>query len=89
MSTNETITGYDHAPWIKMPLHELTTPLPGRLVVGARWWAVTPDKCVLFYKTHTSPQCNVDRRIMERLRPELDLQFIELAYVPHRCGDYA
>ncbi|HJV75400.1 MAG TPA: hypothetical protein VJ654_14330 [Noviherbaspirillum sp.] len=79
---------YNQKPWIKMPLSELTTPKPGRLCKAPAWWAVTDDGCALFYKTYGSPQCNTDRRIVERIRPDCKQVFIEAAFVPHNCSDY-
>lgn len=64
------------------------------MVIGPRWWAVTDDGCVLFFKSHGSPQCNVDKRIVEHLLVRQDYpgdptpQFVELAFLPHRCSDY-
>lgn len=54
----------------KIPLAEITSPhKPGPLwTYKDHWWAVTADDCVLIY-THgraNSPQCNADRRIVER-----------------------
>lgn len=85
---SEVHNDYDRAPWIKMPLSELITPKPGRICVGARWWAVTDDGCVLFWRSHRSPQCNAVREVVERIRPDLTPQFVEMAFVPHRCSDY-
>jgi len=82
-------TDYDKAPWIKMPVAELTTPTPGRLCMGPRYWAVTPDNCVLFYKAHYSPQCNVNEEIVHRVRPGLEVRHIPMAFVPHRCSDFS
>jgi len=78
-------TNYDRAPWIKMPLAELTTPAPGRMCMGPRYWAVTPDECVLFYRSHGSPQCNTNSAIVERIRPGLEVRYVPMAFVPHRC----
>jgi hypothetical protein len=76
---------YNSKPWIKMPLAELTTPKPGRICHCPSWWAVTDDDCVLFFKSYGSPQCNVNKSIVEHIRPGLKVQFIESAFVPHRC----
>lgn len=81
---SEISTDYNRAPWIKMPIAELTTFTPGRVCKHPSWWAVTPDDCVLFYKTLGSPQCNVDRAIVERIRPGLEVRFIPQAFVPQR-----
>jgi hypothetical protein len=76
---------YNAAPWIKMPIAELVTPKPGRLCKGPSFWAVTPDECVLFFEDYSSPQSNTNRAIVERIRPGLEVRFIEMAFVPHRC----
>ena len=70
----------------RMSLAELTTPADGRVCYVKRWWAVTEDGHVLFYKTHRSPQCNPDKRVLE-YNPicGTSLQLIAVAYVPHRC----
>jgi hypothetical protein len=80
--------------WIFVPLEDLTTPQPGRIVYGPRWWAVTEAGEVLFYKRYTSPQCNSEKTIIERVLSQYEpvkttAQFIPLAYLPHRCSDYA
>lgn len=86
--SNIVSSDYNAAPWIKMPIAELVTPKPGRLCKRPAFWAVTPDECVLFFKGYYSPQCNVNRFIVERIRPGLEVRFIEMAFVPHNCKDY-
>lgn len=78
----------DKTKWIKMTVSDLTTPKPGRIVYGARWWSVTPDDCVLFFKSYCSPQCNVNREVCAHIKPELEQRYIEFAFVPHDCRDY-
>lgn len=79
---------YSAYPWITMHVDDLTTPRHGRIVMGGRWWAVTPSGCVLFFKSYASPQCNTERSIVERVRPRLELRWIETAFVPHNCAEY-
>lgn len=81
---SEIPSDYSKPPWIKMPISELTRFAPGRVCNAPSWWAVTDDDCVLFYKTLVSPQCNVNRAIVERIGPGLRVQFIEQAFVPQR-----
>jgi hypothetical protein len=81
-------TNYDTKPWIKMPVDELVTPKAGKICKGPAWWAVTPDNCVLFFKSYNSPQCNQQKAIVERIRPGLEAREIPMAYLPHRCEDY-
>lgn len=82
------MSDYSKKPWIKIPLDEITTPQNGRMCLTHCWWAVTEDDCVLFFKTHGSPQCNTRRAIIERIRPDCRAVFIEVAFVPHNCNDY-
>lgn len=79
-------TDYDKAPWRKVSVEDLTTPKPGRLVMGGRWWAITKDGFALYYKT--SPQCNSNKAIVEKILPDCTPQWIELAFEDHRCSDY-
>jgi hypothetical protein len=80
--------------WILAPLTDITTPKSGRVCYGQRWWAVTENNEVLFFKSYSSPQCNTNRAIVERLANRLDApqttpKFVEMAFLPHNCGDYA
>ena len=81
-------TDYNAKPWIKMAVDDLTTPKPGRLIHSPAWWALTDDRCVLFYKSYSSPQCNTSRQIVERVRPGCDMMFIAVSYIPHNCSEY-
>lgn len=79
--------------WILAPLEDIKTPKPGRICYGPRWWAVTPDDKVLFFDTYSSPQCNINRSIVERLgkgfnAPETIPVYVEMAFLPHNCSDY-
>jgi hypothetical protein len=79
--------------WIFAPVSDITTPKPGRLCYGPHWWAVTENGEVLFFDNYTSPQCNSNKAIVERLGKGFDAppttpQFIALAFVPHKCSDY-
>jgi hypothetical protein len=80
--------------WILAPVADITTPKPGRICYGPRWWAVTESGEVLFFDRYGSPQCNINKAIVERLGSRFDApattpQLIEMAYLPHRCSDYA
>lgn len=59
-----------------VPFEEASTPPSGLINhIKDRWWAVHPEKGVLFYITRNSagreimrsPQCNADKRIIEPL----------------------
>lgn len=70
----------------RIPMSELTTPRAGKICLTDAWWAVTADNEVLFYGT--SPQCNRNKAVIERIRPEFSAVYVPVAYVPHRCADY-
>ena len=61
-------------------------------LVKNRWWAVTENDEVLFYKG--SKQCNPDKTISEHLLktikdyPADRVVFIENAFCSHDCNDY-
>jgi len=77
--------------FVRVPVSEITTPKAGRICYGPSWWQVTENDEVLFYKRiWHSPQCNVNKSIVERLkRPFVkEIRFIEMAFLPHNCGDY-
>jgi hypothetical protein len=55
---------------------------------------VTENDEVLFFDGYFSPQCNLVESIVERLgsgfdAPDTAPKFIEMAFLPHRCSDYA
>lgn len=67
-------------------------PQNGDIVVAGQWWIVHPERgLVLFSKT--SYQCNsqegLARRLAERLYPWSDVRFVETAFIPHDCHDWA
>jgi len=72
--------------FIKMPVSELITPEDGRMVYCNRWWCVTENDEVLFFRSYVSPQCNSDKRLVDRLckmKPfKTEAKFISVAYVP-------
>jgi len=79
--------------WILVPVSDLLTPKPGRIVYGPRWWVVTENDEVLFFDQYTSPQCNIHESIVARLGHGFDApittpKYFEIAFVPHRCSDY-
>ena len=77
-----------------MTLSELGTAQEGRICYADRWWEVTADDHVLFFRTYTSPQCNRNRAVIDR--PSLAQKelgethpvFVPFAFVPHDCSDY-
>lgn len=72
----------DDKPLSYVPLDELTTPKSGRVIVDG-WWAVHPQRGAIFYGP--SPQYNTDKRVTEKLQPELypwaEIQLIPLAFM--------
>jgi hypothetical protein len=74
---------YDRAPWLKVPIAQLTSYRPGYVCKAPAYWAVTPDECVLFWRGR-SPQCNTNVAVVKHLHPELEARFIEQAYVSAR-----
>lgn len=77
----------DKTKWIKVPISEITKPKAGCFVYGGSWWSVIDD-CVLFFKSYASPQCNVNREVLKRMKPELEQVYLEFAFIPHNCSDY-
>jgi hypothetical protein len=72
--------------FILMPLSELETPHEGRMVYLGRWWRVTENNEVLFYKTYSSPQCNIHKSIAERISSKIKnsrVVFVPVAYIPY------
>ena len=100
MADQSPYQNYDDANrWLKVPVSELTTPKPGRMCHGPRWWAVIDDggvKCALFFqsgsrgrgKQYGSPQCSESKHILERLRPDCETVFIEMTFIPHNQWEY-
>jgi hypothetical protein len=73
--------------WILAPVSDITTPKPGRICYGPRWWAVTKNDEVLFFDCYGSPQCNASEAIAARLgkgfdAPATALRFIDMAFLP-------
>ena len=73
----------------RVPVSEIITPKAGRICYGGSWWQVTENDEVLFYKG-ISPQCNMNKSIVERLKGPLckEVRWIEMTYLPHNCNDF-
>ena len=79
----------------KVPVSEATNIPPSCQFVEVfrdRYWAVTIDGCLLWYKGN-SPQCNSNRAVTEHLtkglgHPGADVLFLPLVYRKHACRDY-
>lgn len=79
----------DASKYITVPLSDLTTPKNGRICLCDRWWIVNEKDEALFFRHITSPQCNSEKSIAERLKPEgCRVEFVPVAYVKHNCSDY-
>jgi hypothetical protein len=92
--TNLEVGHRQEGKYILAPVSDITTPKVGRICYGPSWWAVTSDNEVMFFKTYGSPQCTINRSIVERLckrngAPISESKFLEVAFLPHTCSDYA
>ena len=87
----------DTGRWLRMPLEDLENPRKqGPLMVYRdHWWALDENDNVLFFKGNSySPQCNVNRLIVDRHGPGQDYGFarsvlVPWAYVKFNISDYA
>ena len=85
---------HDEKNWTRVQIDQLTAPTKGGLHMVYRdaWWSIDAENRVFFYK-RTSPQCNSDRRIVERLlktHPDMvGIVQIPLAMWPVSISDYA
>ena len=85
----------DASRFKKVPLAELVSPEKAGPLwpMKDRWWAVTEDGCALIY-THrgaNSPQCNVNRAIVERMTYEgipTTPKFLPWAYHQFSLSEY-
>jgi hypothetical protein len=77
----------DEKVWKRMSLEDIRTPKAGRICIGPRWWSVHNGDC-LFFRGYYSPQCNKDEEILKRICPELERIYLDMAFIPHSCGDY-
>lgn len=74
----------------RVPLTEITQPKGGLVnVYKDHWWMVTEANEALFFRGKT-PQCNVDRSIVERLIVDgCRAEFVPVAFVRANASDYA
>lgn len=86
----------DKPRWLRMPLAELTNPHKhGPLMTYQdHWWALDEQDNVLFFKTFTSPQCNANRALIERICQGQDSGYVRAVLVPwgfvkFNISDYA
>jgi len=54
---------------VKLPISKAIVPFTGAQVWVNNYWIVV-DECLLFYKK-TSPQCNLNKEIAEKVRDKL------------------
>jgi hypothetical protein len=82
-----------------LPVEAATRPTTGQANVYVDfYWAHMPGKGLMFYKHGPrvrgmgSPQCNSDRRIVERIMgdrfPEMEILQLPVVYLPHECEPY-
>ena len=80
----------DKSKYTYMSLEDLQTPKAGRICRGASWWIINEKNEVMFYGG--SAQCNANevtaKHLQEKLYPEYRTEFVEMAFLPHRCSDY-
>lgn len=71
-----------------VPIRKLTAvPDEGMVtIMRDRYWLVEKG-CVLFYKTG-SPQCNRNKRIVDRWAKDREVVFIPVAYVPIKASEF-
>lgn len=81
--------------FIRVPLEKITTtPTKSGCwrLIRDHWWCVDSEENVLFYKRLTSPQCNTNKNIAERLisldESVVNVVFINYAWIRHDCEDY-
>jgi hypothetical protein len=76
--------------FIRVPISEISTPKNGRICFGQRWWHVTTNDEVLFFrKKWHSPQCNSNEAVVRGMPIEgCEPRYIEMVYLPHSCDDY-
>lgn len=82
----------DERNWSRIPVADLEEPKQGGLHMVYRnsWWAVDVENRVFFFK-RSSPQCNSNRAIVERLKTHPDMVGvvqIPLAMWPVSINDY-
>ena len=73
--------------WIIAPLSDISVPKIGRICYPNKWWRVTENKEVLFFDYYSSPQCNDNKSIVDRLAcgfdaPPTTSMFLENAFLP-------
>jgi len=77
-------TKLDESKYLKIKLADILTARMDDgclMVMTNRYWEVTPDDCVLFYRG-VSPQCNIYKNITEQFRNEdCRVEFIPVAYI--------
>ena len=72
--------------YILVPMEDIITPKEGRHVLMERWWNVTENDEVLFYRSYASPQCNSNKSIVDHLWDSKTIKtrsvFIPVAFCP-------
>jgi hypothetical protein len=83
----------DERNWTRVPIADLASPKGGGLHMVYRdsWWAIDAENRAFFFRK-TSPQCNANRAIVERLKTHPDMTGVvqlPLAMWPVNISDYA
>lgn len=74
----------DPKKFLKYPLAEIKTPHDGDTVWLDRYWVVTPDEHVLFFRGR-SAQCNTCLHIMDSMMkryPRCRMELVPVSYIP-------
>lgn len=78
--------------YILIPIQDILTPQDGRMCFANRWWIITKNHEVIFFKNYNNPQCNTDNRVASRLceicEDAITIEFITMAYVPFDWRPY-
>lgn len=74
----------------KISYEELTTPKDYHVCLLNRWWVLDENRNALLYKGW-SPQCNVNKTIVERVSRHVEfaiiVEHIPVAYLPMKIYD--
>lgn len=81
---------------ITKPLKELISPYRDEILqpYENRWWVITSNHELVFYRTFDRPQCSTDERMARRLSEIANeqglftnIQFIPWVFVPVKLSD--
>lgn len=74
-----------------LSVEDATTPTAGAVCSVDRWWAVHPEKGLMFYRRY-SPQCNANpdivRTMIKKMYPECEARHFAVVYIPTRLQSH-